>query len=279
MAISARLEPLLSRERCGPFQLKLVAPNYPAEIDDDLGCVNGYSDGDFIQMRPEIDLKGGRLKGQRDYYRFSAPLFKYAGRKKEEGEAVGPNCAVVFPEGGANYVARALPVFAPFPVIEVKLAPGHGLGVKAEEEMSLGLVAWLKSSFLLWFLNSVYQTDDVFDILMQKRRVPLTRDEKFIRSLSIYAKNVITAEHAVLSATAEENPAEGDRTRVFELLTNHNKSVRDNMRLIDREVFRHLGFSIEEVREVYRALRALDLYDYDISSTLEEFVKELAGQR
>ena len=49
------------------------------------------------------------------------------------------------------------------------------------------------------------------------------------------------------------------------------------MRLIDREVFRHLAFSADEVREVYRVLRALGLYDYDISSTLNEFVKDLTG--
>ena len=214
MAISARLEPLLSRKRCGAFEVKGIVPNYPSELKDNLGCINGYPEGDFIQIRPDFDLKGGRLNGQRGYYRFSAPLFKYAGRKSVEGETVGPNCAVVFPEGGANYVAKGMPVFAPFPIFEAKLPTEHGLGPKAEEEMSLGFTAWLKSSFLLWYLNSVYQTDDVFDILMQKRRVPLTRDDKFIRSLSVFAKNIITAENAIIAATAKENPTRED---VYEL--------------------------------------------------------------
>jgi len=144
--------------------------------------------------------------------------------------------------------------------------------------MALGLTAWLKSSFVLWYLNSVYQTDDVFDILMQKRRVPLTSDNKFIRSLSVFAKNIITAEHSFLNATPKENPNKEDKARISELVTNHNQSVRDNMRLIEKEVFRHLAFGADEVREVYRVLRSLDLYDYDISSTLEDFVKEVTGQ-
>ena len=278
MPIAARLEPLLSRKPCGAFELKVIAPNYPSSLGDNLGCINGYVDGDFIQIRPGLDLKGGRQNGQRDYYRFSAPIYKFAGRKTEKGESVGPNCAVVFSEGGANYVAKRMPIFSPFPVFEVKLPAKHGLGPKAEEEMSLGFTAWLKSSFLLWYLNSVYQTDDVLDIMMQRRRVPLTGDGKFIRNLSVFGRNIITAEHAVLSATAKEHPVKADETRFSELLRNHNKSVRDNMRLIDREVFRHLAFSADEVREVYRVLRALGLYDYDISSTLEEFVKDLIGQ-
>jgi hypothetical protein len=279
MAISARLEPLLSRMPCGNFELKLITPNYPSGVEDGLGCINGYSEGDFIQMRPEIDLKGGRLKGQRDYYRFSAPLFKYAGRKAEEGETVGPHCAVVFPEGGANYVPKVTQIFAPFPVFEAKLSVAHRLGPKAEEEMALGFTAWLKSSFLLWYLNSVYQTDDVFDILMQKRRVPLSNDDKFIKGLSVFAKSIITAELAVLTATAKENPTKDDKLRITELLTTHNNSVRENMRQVDMEIFRHLKFSEEEVREVYRVMRALDLYDYEISSTIDEFVKDLAGEQ
>lgn len=277
MPIAARLEPLLSRKRCGAFEPKMVTPNYPTSLKDDLGCTNGYVEGDFIQIQPDFDLKGGRLKRQRDYFRFTAPVFKYAGRKTEEGEAVGPNCGLVFPEGGAIYVAERRVLFAPFPVFEVKLAADHNLGPGAEEEMSLGFTAWMKSSFLLWYLNSVYQTDDVFDILLQNRRVPLTGDDKFIRSLSKFAKNIIVTEHSILKATAHVNPSKEDLARNNELLTKHNTSVRANMRLIDRQVFRHLAFSEDEVREVYRVLRALDLYDYDISLTLEEFVKEVTG--
>jgi hypothetical protein len=277
MPIAARLEPLLSHKRCGAFELKVIAPNYPSSLRDHLGCINGYIEGDFIQIRPGLDLKGGRQNDQRDYYRFSAPIYRLAGRKKEKGDSVGPNCSVVFPEGGANYAAKRMLIFAPLPVFEVKLPAKHGLGRRAEEEMSLGFTAWLKSSFLLWYLNSVYQTDDVFYIMLQGRRVPLTSDDKFIRSLSVFGRNIITAEHAVLSATAKEHPSKTDETRFVELIKNHNKSVRDNMRLIDREVFRHLAFSADEVREVYRVLRALGLYDYDISSTLNEFVKDLTG--
>ncbi len=278
MPIAARLEPLLSRKRCGAFELKVIVPNYPSSLGDNLGCINGYAAGNFIQIRPGLDLKGGRQKGQRAYFRFSAPVYNLAGRKAEVGETVGPNCALVFPEGGAVYAAKPNLLFAPFPVFEVKLPADHGLGTKVEEEMTLGLTAWLKSSFLLWYLNSVYQTDDVFEIMMQRRRVPLTADDKFIRSLSVFGQNIITAEHAVLVATAKENPTKADEARISELLKNHNKSVGDNMRLIDREVFRHLAFSPDEVREVYRVLRALDLYDYDISPTLDEFVKDLTGR-
>lgn len=277
MAISARLEPLLSRKLCGPFELKLLSPNYPATLKDDLGCLNGYPEGDFIQIRPG-DLKGGRLSEQRAYYRFSAPVFKYFGREAESGELAGGNSALVFPEGGATHASKSMVVYAPFPVFEVKLPNDHDFGQNAEEEMTLGFTAWLKSSFLLWYLNSVYQTDDVFEIMMQKRRVPVTADSKFIRSLSGFAKNIIAAEQAVVTATAIEKPNKEERARITEFIVNHNQSVADNMRSIELEIFRHLAFSSHEVREVYRVLRALDLYDYDISNTLDVFVKELVGK-
>jgi len=277
MAISARLEPLLSRKKCGPFELKAISPNYPPSLQEDLGCTNGYVEGDFIQLRPEFDLKGGRLKSQREYYRFSAPVFKYVGRKTEKGETVGANCTIIFPEGGANFVGQAMTVYSPSPIFEAKLPSEHGFGPNAEEELALGFTAWLKSSFLLWYLNSIYQTDDVFENFMQKRRVPFPSDLKFIRNLSVFAKNIIIAEHAVLAATAKLNPTTEEKVRIYDLLHSHNKSVRSNMRLIDREIFRHLAFSPDEVREVYRVLRALDLYDYEISSTINEFIKELRG--
>jgi histidinol phosphatase-like PHP family hydrolase len=273
MPIAARLEPLLSRNKCGAFDLKVIAPTFPPSLKDHLGCINGYIEGDFLQIRPDLNLKGGRQNDQKDYFRFSAPTYKLHNRKLEEGESVESNCAIVFPEGGAIYTSAKLPIFAPFPVCEAKLKDSHDLEPKAKEEMSLGLTAWLKSSFLLWYLNSVYQTDDVFEIIIRRRRVPLTSDDNFIRSLSVFGQNIITAEHAVLSATAKENPSAADRSQIMEVLKNHNKSVRINMRQIDREIFQHLYFSADEVREVYRVLRTLDLYDYEISSDLESFLE------
>jgi hypothetical protein len=272
--ISVRLDPLLSKKRCGSFALKMIKPNYPSSLRETYGCENGYETGDFIQIDPNIDLKGGRLDKQRDYFRFSAPLYRYLDRKTEEGETVGDNCVIIFPDGGVNYVSTGKNIFAAFPVIEAKLPVDHELDSTGVEEMAQGFAAWLKSSFLLWYLNSVYQTDDIFEIIIQRRRIPLSSDDSFIRSLSGYAKNIIIDEKAVLKATAKENPPKEDRRKISELILKHNSSVKKNMRLIDRAIYRHLGFTEKEVREVYRVLKALDLYDYEIGSDLEEFIKE-----
>jgi len=274
MPIAAKLEPLLSRKRIGSFDSKMLAPNFPAALRDNLGCLNGYVEGDFIQIRPGLDLKGGRQNEQKDYFRFSAPIFKFHGRKSESGESVGPNCVLAFADGGVVFTGKKLPLFAPSLVFEIKLSEGHGLDSKAESEMCLGLTAWLKSSFVLWYLNSVYQTDDIFDIMLRSQRVPITAEDSFIKSLSVFAQNIITAEEGILAATAKENPSKEEIARNSEKLLKHNKSARSNMRLIEREIFRHLAFSPDEVREVYRALRALNLYDYEIGSDMESFLKE-----
>ena len=278
MSIIARLEPFLSRKLCSDFESKFGTTDYPSALEDNYGCVNGYSEGDYIQLRPEIDLKGGRLKQQRDYYRFSAPIFKYAGRKQEEGIKVGSNCAIVFPDGGVNYVENPMTVFALFPVFEVRLSDALGFETTAEKEMVLGFVAWLKSSFLLWYMSSIQQTDDVFDLMLNKRRIPITADNGFLRSLSVFAQNIIIAEQAHLKMTSKNSPSKSERERISDQILKHNKAVRHNMRLIDREIFRHFQFTAEEITEVYRVLRSLDLFDYDINATLETFVKEVTGK-
>jgi len=56
----------------------------------------------------------------------------------------------------------------------------------------------------------------------------------------------------------------------------HNKDSNNNMRLIDRDIFRALQFSGDEVREVYRTLDELKLFDYDTDRDLDAFVRSVS---
>lgn len=278
MAIWARIGPMLSRARSTKFGITFHAPDYPSELEEDLGYPNGLSEGDFIQLRPDINVQGGRLNDQRSYYRFSAPVFCYSGRKAVEAKLVGPNCAILFPGGGINYVLNALPIYGTTPVCVASVESESNLNSKETSQFMLGFTAWMKSSFVLWYVSSIYQTNDIFQVLMQKRPFPLTNDDQFIQSLSVYAQNIIMAENATLRASAHMGSNKEERLRISEQIRKHNESSIANLRLIDKEIFRHLAFDEDEIREVYRALRKLDLYDYEIGASIDDFVKEVSQQ-
>jgi len=68
-------------------------------------------------------LKGGRLRDEREYYRFTAPEFSFDGKIVEETISVGPNAIIMFPDGGVAYAANRKPLYAGFPVAIVTAAP------------------------------------------------------------------------------------------------------------------------------------------------------------
>jgi len=141
----------------------------------------------------------------------------------------------------------------------------------------LGVSAWLKSTFVLWYINTIYQTDDLLELLFQNRNIPMPRSVSFLKKLSVFSRNVIAEEMNVIKvARSLENPPD-EEFNVNEVFSKHNEAVRANMRSIDQSVFKHLKFSRSEIREVYRTIQELDFCDYGISTSLKQFIDETLG--
>jgi TRAP-type mannitol/chloroaromatic compound transport system substrate-binding protein len=138
-----------------------------------------------------------------------------------------------------------------------------------------GIAAWLKSSFVLWYITAIYQTDDLFEVLINDKKIPLPKDLKVLVELGSLAEKVSASEVNVLRAVAKERPSEREREKAIATLLKHNKAVQDNMKQIDRTVLRNVSASKQEITEIYRVLRDLDLYDYGISTDLDSFIKEV----
>jgi len=277
MAMGARIERLLSRRQLGGYKLKLVHAEYPDVIRELNAHDNGVVDGDCFILRHDVEVKGGRLSEQRDYYRFSAPQYRKPALTNFT-EPVSPSRGLIlFPEGGVNTSFCAKTVFAPFPVFFVYPDSGSGLSEDETDDLLVGTCAWLKSSFVLWYITAFHQTDDLFEVLLRQRRVPITDDAKFLRKLAVFGRNILGAEAAVLSAGEKLEEDDSWFDRWAGLAEKHNKAVAENMRLIDREILRHLQLNREEAHEIYRALRTLDLYDYGIGAKLGEFLDDTFG--
>jgi hypothetical protein len=89
--IATRLQELVSQERTVQLKGNLLKAVFSTEIGDDLGFNNGFADGDYYMYEPKLGLKGGRLGKQRDYFRFTAPVFPYRNRVKLETANVSEN--------------------------------------------------------------------------------------------------------------------------------------------------------------------------------------------
>jgi hypothetical protein len=278
MSIGARIDRLLNRRQLGDYKLKVFHPKYPEQIRMENYRCNGVVAGDCYILRHDTKLKGGRLDDQRDYYRFSVPQYVKPVTVDLVGPVVPPRALLVFPDGGVNVSFSERPIYAPFPVLVATLDPESELAVNEVDDLLLGTCAWMKSSFVLWYVIAFHQTDDLFDVFLRQRRVPVTQDTKFLRKLGVYGRNILNAEESVLAAG--ENLAKDDswHARWTILADKHNKTVAENMHLIDREILRHLEFNRAEAGEVYRALRTLDLCDYGIGAKIEDFLDDAFGK-
>lgn len=273
-SIAARVDQSFSAKVLNECELSLEKPKYDSDLEPPSAICNGLADGDYYLLGSDLDLKGGRLIHD-CYYRFSTPAFKYARPPQKEIETltVPAGSLIVFPDGGVNYCEQKRPLFAPFPVLSIK--PNASL--ENGSEVLLGLCAYLKSSFVLWYISTIHESDDFFGVMVSgSKRLPIPNDPDFLRRLSHLAHNILVAEHSILNLVQKHvGDSEEQREKRQKDLEKHNSSCSKSMRLIEREVFRFLKASDDEIKEVYRVLRQLKLHDYCIGDNIEEFIKEV----
>jgi hypothetical protein len=182
------------------------------------------------------------------------------------------------PNGGVTFFDSSLPVYAPFPIFVITIKEGTPEVIKSTEdqhELLLGLTAYLKSSFVLWYITTIHQKTDLSRLLIGGNGLPLPRDLSLFRQLASFGAAVHASERALLKEVEQKAAPSSDRGGLNSLISEHNKSVLRNMRNIDREVFRYLGFCEKDTREVYRVLKQLNIFDFNIASDMDGFVAEV----
>jgi hypothetical protein len=269
LSIAYRIDQLLDRALLSKLKYSFENPEHSKPLEKVIMGpeANGSADGDVYVLRRDSTLKAGRLSDS--YLRLTMPMFS----KKEtlEGEtatvAVGPDTIIAFPNGGLHYAERCAPIYAPFPMLTLRPQDDDQ---SLSRKTLLGLVALLKSTFVLWYIVAIYETTDIFQFLLRNfRRLPLPSDPALLETLSIHAERIVLSEKTLLKEVAK---GKWDKAEHAKRIEKHNREATSNMRLIDRDVFRALQFEAEDLREVYRALDDLKLFDYNATKDIDEFL-------
>lgn len=273
-SIASRIDRLLANERFAGFSCTLEPPKSRSRKQESMVESNGFADGDHYVLGDQGVLKGGRLSKQKDYFRFTTPLFRQREEHSDEAIELRGPAVLLTPNGGVTYADELLPLYSSHPVFVVSSEIEDE--AKSKDQL-LGLTAFLKSTFVLWYSSTIYQTNDIFDVLISGRRMPMSVDSDLLPSLTKYARNIIAAEKRFLSANDRSAKDKEEKKAQAKEVEVHNGSVLDNVRLIDQEVFRFFEFNKKEIEEVFRVLGELDLYDYGIQERFPEFVESLFG--
>ena len=269
LSIAYRIDQLLDRALLSKLKHSFETPEQSTALEKAVMGpeANGSADGDVYVLRRDQALKAGRLTDS--YFRFTMPIFNKADPLEDETATVTvpADTIIAYPEGGLHFGEHSAPVYAPFPIVMIR--PQDDDQTLTRKTL-LGLCALLKSTFLLWYTVAIHETTDIFEFLLRNfGRLPLPSDSALLETLSIHAERIVLSEKNLLKEIAK---GKWDSAAREKHIQRHNRDATNNMRLIDRDIFRALQFDNDDLREVYRALDELKLFDYDAGKDLDAFV-------
>lgn len=187
------------------------------------------------------------------YLRYSVPLFNVRGIgiKTENVETI-----FMVPGGGVYYSQRNYPFFGEERKIILKLLP-----LKRELYSHKFLTAFLKSSFLLWYVMNKMDEDDLFlhsiykSILVPKLEKKLPSHVEITKKIESNVENIMELEKEFL---IDSQRIRGKK--LMEFIEEHNRKVDKVAYAIDNEVFKLVGLSSEEISTVESYLNLKDVY-------------------
>jgi len=211
-------------------------------------CCNGSSRGNIFFLREE---QAPRL--QYGYLRYTVPLFNLRNiqEKVEERETV-----YIVPGGGVYYSKRNYPFFGEGPKRILKL---H---LHARSSYALKFIAaYLKSSFLLWYVLSKLDETDLYlphvyrKIVIPKVEARAPEHVQIVKEIEGCVEDIMTLERTYLAASQELAGK-----RLCELTGEHNAKVDPIAYKIDRAIFQLVGLSTEEIHVVESHLKLSDTF-------------------
>jgi hypothetical protein len=276
-SITTRINQKLKSKLNSVFKRRYLAPTYDSKLKD-TDCVNGVSDGEYYMFQPGTELKGGRQTGEdADYFRFTTPSFSKGTSVLPETKDTPDEVILAIPGGGVTYCNKSKPIYAPFPILTIQYDnDNEEFSLEPEEvsEILLGLTCYLKSSFFLWYVTSIHQTNEVAQLLSMGKPIPMPADFDLFKALANFGRNTMLSELQLLKRFEAPSHSKKQEKELAAAIKKHNKATLSNMRLIDKEVSRWLELSEDDIREIYRVINQLNIYDYGVGADLESFIKE-----
>ena len=212
----------------------------------------------------EQDIFGGRLKKQKSYLRFTCPQYFYKGELSDHQNShqTQENSIIITSNGGVYKVNSQLHLFTSVPSIEFSLNAEDDF----DYDILLGLAAYLKSNFFLWYSLMFFETDDFFGLFLgEKPFIPIPADKIILKTISSLANNIVNSEIKFLKKfdKYKDNTTETDR-----LITNHNNAAARQFQLIEKEIMKYFGLHSADIRHIIDTLDSLGYFTYKLD---EEF--------
>jgi hypothetical protein len=137
----------------------------------------------------------------------------------------------------------------------------------------LGLLAWIKSSFFIWFCAVCNgEENPFFTFQFHASRVPIPSrlESGFISRLGAMAKQVIEREYEFLDeVNRAKKKGNLDDAYREKLRTRHNTSANAQCLLIDKEIYSYLEVPEGLQRSIGRTLEDLEMTDFGLLQELE----------
>jgi PHP domain len=261
-----RIDQLINRSILKKLEKSIEAPEYDKVVEECVREYNGVVDGDFYLPKQYDGLRAGRLNNY--YFRLSAPAYAAKDGKVDIANLktviTKQNCIIVFPRGGVHFVEKPLPLYAQFPF--QMFSPIEDEKTPVSRDEMLGLAVFLKSSFLLWYLLTIHETDDLFEFMMRNyNRLPVPADKKLLVELTDFGKVILEDEKQLLTQLSLKSTQE----KRLLLIDQHNEKLNKRFREIDIKILKSFQFSSTEIDSLTKTLDDLRLSDYGMKNETE----------
>jgi hypothetical protein len=229
---------------------------------------NGVADGDSILLpRNKIDnVKCGRYVS--NYFRFSTPMYRSTelGADLSKEIVLKKDSLLVLPNGASMLAQREACCLSELPYVSLEMSEGYN---------PYSVLAYLKSSFVQWFVSKVTNYDSIFDYIVEfgVEGFPVIEMINKSNEIGSFANNIIVDEMKFLKE-ADKLVAARKSVKMPDLTRSHNESVISALVDIDKKIFAFLGLSRVEIRQVYSDLYDMKVFEYGVIDNFGGYYKK-----
>jgi hypothetical protein len=262
----------LTRKRLSATKLQTVSAKGREADDDAQEIMQGsYEEHTFGVSKGNCAFLPRRPAAPRErehYYRFSAfQALLPEGTVERLSNKRFDKPTIIVAAGGAVVLVGAMPV--------ITTMAAFSLGVPEELEPHLvGVFAWLKSSFFVWYCAVHLGDPDFYKLLLDPTNTfPIPHfagNEEFYRRMASMAQNIVLEERKFLEEIERLTKRGLDKSTREKMRVRHN-SVANGMCLsIDKEVAEFLALSPDDRESIASTLQKIGLSDFGYLEVSEQ---------
>ncbi len=232
---------------------------------------NGLSDGNM-----SVSLSPQEPRYKDSYLRYTIPAFNVDLTKIEinkQAVLCDKKGLIVVPLGGSYIQKENKHLHTKQPTFYIT--------TKNDDYCVDFLMAWVKSSFFIWYCLTVLGTADLYLILRRRdRKLPLPKQDIYNSmktDIGNYVNNIIIEEDKFLKDAVKIEDKKEDNKHLADLVAKHNSSLDRICFSLDLCIFKNMSINEKQAGQIYDALNKLNIYNYGVKDNKEfsNNIKEL----